>query len=228
VYRGGASRPHPTDPADVARGLSYDFFFCLGGSRPGDLLQAADVRLLVLGGDAQVPAGAPRTEVTVTLAARSGAEAPFRTCCPPDRPISNPTTGLCEPACADPTPWYDPDTQRCAACPADTPTWDPALHVCKASCPGGTAAGGDAPVTRAFELGANQGIFDFRYETYSVKDRILVKYEDGILFDTGCVGANGTVPLAYSGASSLVVVQVLPNCEGTTGTAWNFSVSCPR
>jgi hypothetical protein len=65
-------------------------------------------------------------------------------------------------------------------------------------------------------------------EDDALKDRILVKYEGRILFDTGCVGANGTASLAYSGGSSLVVVQVLPNCEGTTGTAWNFSVSCPR
>ena len=46
-------------------------------------------------------------------------------------------------------------------------------------------------------------------------------------FDTGCVGASGTQSISYNGASTQISVQVIPNCMGGTGTAWNYSVSCP-
>jgi hypothetical protein len=143
-------------------------------------------------------------------------------------PAVNPLTGLCEERCTDPAaPWLNPDSGQCEACPADTPEWDPELRICKAACPGGTQAGGDAPVTRAFELGSDSGTFNFCYEHFTVKDRMIVRYEDQVLHDTGCVSGNATVPLTYSGDTSLVVVEVVPNCEGTTGTAWRFRVACP-
>jgi hypothetical protein len=89
-------------------------------------------------------------------------------------------------------------------------------------------AGGDLPVTRTVELGASSGTFTFTYDTFSIPDRIVVTYQGGILFDTGCVGASGSVNLSYSGTATTVTVSVTPNCAGgTTGTSWQFTVGCP-
>lgn len=89
-------------------------------------------------------------------------------------------------------------------------------------------AGADTPETRVIDLGTNHGAFKFDWETYTQKDRITVSYEGKTLFDSGCVGANGTQNLSYSGTSTFVTVTVQPNCAGGSGTAWNFTVYCPQ
>jgi hypothetical protein len=156
-------------------------------------------------------------------------ELPPEDCFPecPEGQAWNPTTEMCELVCADPTPYYNPNTQRCEACPPETPTYDPELRVCVGGCPGGTGAGGDAAYTAAFELGQTSGTFIFAFQTFSVKDQVIVKYEGEVVYDSGCVGQSGQVPVSYAGGSTKVVVQVRPNCEGTAGTAWNFGVRCP-
>ena len=88
-------------------------------------------------------------------------------------------------------------------------------------------AGGDTPVTRTVELGVSSGTFNFSYDTYSIPDRMVVTYQGRVLFDTGCVGASGSVNLSYAGTDTRVSVSVTPNCSGTTGTGWQFTVSCP-
>jgi hypothetical protein len=82
--------------------------------------------------------------------------------------------------------------------------------------------------TRVIEMGRRSGTFEFYYDTYSVPDRIVVEYEGRILFDTGCVGEEGTVYLSYSGNSTRISVRVTPNCSGTTYTAWEFTVYFPQ
>ncbi|MCG7973670.1 MAG: S8 family serine peptidase [Candidatus Thiodiazotropha taylori] len=89
-------------------------------------------------------------------------------------------------------------------------------------------AGGDTPDTRQIELGQNSGSFDFYYETYNIRDRLRLHYEGELLFDSGCVGEDRTVPINYSGNSSVIAVEVIPNCEGTSGTAWEYTVNCPQ
>ncbi|MEN6318688.1 MAG: hypothetical protein ABFD82_08040 [Syntrophaceae bacterium] len=90
-------------------------------------------------------------------------------------------------------------------------------------------AGGDTPDTRYIQLGKASGTVNFSYETYSIKDQIIVSYNGKVLFDTGCVGASDTVTFSYAGSSTFVTVQVIPNCAGgTTGTAWTYTVNCPK
>ena len=86
--------------------------------------------------------------------------------------------------------------------------------------------GGNAADTRQIEMGSTSGTFDFTYQTYSIRDRMIVRYQNSVLFDTGCVGASGTVPLTFSGTSSQISVEVIPNCAGTTGTDWYYKVDC--
>ncbi len=93
-----------------------------------------------------------------------------------------------------------------------------------------TEAGGDTPESHEHELGLTRGEFVFAYETYTVKDHMVVLYEGSTLFDTGCVGTQGyrSTTIRYAGNSHKVTVHVLPNCEGyTSGTAWEYQITCP-
>ncbi len=98
-----------------------------------------------------------------------------------------------------------------------------------AQCNDQQVAGGDTPDTRLIELGRTSGTFTFDYDTVSIKDRIVVSYQGTTLLDTGCVGESMSKPLTYSGSSTQIMVQVLPNCEtGGTGTIWNYTAHCPQ
>ena len=88
-------------------------------------------------------------------------------------------------------------------------------------------AGDDTADQRSIEMGQSSGTFNFYYETYGIEDQIIVSYEGNQLFDTGCVGASSTESLTYSGSSTKIRVEVIPNCTGTSGTAWNYIVNCP-
>lgn len=100
-----------------------------------------------------------------------------------------------------------------------------------AACSVQQTAGGDTPDTRTIELGKTSGTFAFTYETFAQEDRMLIFYQSNPtpIFDSGCVGTNGprTANITYSGASTSITVQVIPNCRTGTGTFWNYSVACP-
>jgi hypothetical protein len=98
-----------------------------------------------------------------------------------------------------------------------------------------TVAGGDEGLTQSFNLGKVPAEFTFSWNTYSVPDRVVVFYGGSILYDTGCTGVNlgnsggDSKSLLISGSGSTVTVSVTPNCTGnTTGTAWDFTVGCPK
>jgi len=100
---------------------------------------------------------------------------------------------------------------------------------CVQACNSQQVAGGDTADTRTIELSRTSGTFSFSYDTYSVKDKIIVQYQGQTLFDTGCVGASGTQSITYFGSSTQVTVSVTPNCVGgTSGTAWTYTVACPQ
>ncbi|MBI5641001.1 MAG: IPT/TIG domain-containing protein [Nitrospirae bacterium] len=90
-------------------------------------------------------------------------------------------------------------------------------------------AGKNTPETRVIDMGLSHGTFRLDYETYQVPDRIIVYYDGATLFDTGCVGTNGTKTkdIGYSGWSTQITVEVQPNCTGTSSTGWEFKVHCP-
>lgn len=106
--------------------------------------------------------------------------------------------------------------------------------VCASSCTtcdGQQVAGADTPVSRRYDMGSSSATFTFDYETYSIKDRITAWNGATRVFDTGCVGASGTVQVSYSSSLSTIRIDVEPNCDctsvsGCSGTAWNFKVHC--
>lgn len=148
--------------------------------------------------------------------------------CPPDMPTYNPTRQECEIECPDPEkPFFNVATGQCEACPPQTPTYNQNLRVCEANCPGGSRAGNNVPFFGSFELGKKAGTFNFQFEHFSIRDKMEVIYEGSVLFDTGCVGGRSGRALSYNGTATNVIIKVTPNCAGTSGTAWNFDVSCP-
>ncbi len=123
------------------------------------------------------------------------------------------------------TPTVMPTGAQC--CPPDNANWNADRMQCEANCPGGSAAGGDAGVVRNFELGHSKGSFEFSWNTYTIKDRLILRYDGSVLYDTGCVGESSSVRLDYSGKPTFISVEVIPDCAGETDTVWDFQVSCP-
>lgn len=88
-------------------------------------------------------------------------------------------------------------------------------------------SGADTAFSRDYNLYKSAGTFSFRRNANGVKGRFVVTYQGALLYDSGCISGDSTVNLSYSGTSSYVNVTVYPNCEGTTGTLWDFTVGCP-
>ena len=107
-----------------------------------------------------------------------------------------------------------------------TTTQQPVVH--QSSCNDKQEAGGNAPEVHNINLGQSFGSFVFDYQTYSIKDQIIVSQGGQTIFNSGCVGESGSVSLNLNGFSSTISVRVNPNCDGTSGTSWNFTVHCPR
>ncbi|MCG6186259.1 peptidase associated/transthyretin-like domain-containing protein [Maribellus maritimus] len=107
-----------------------------------------------------------------------------------------------------------------------TQTQQAVVH--QSNCNDKQEAGGDAPEVHNINLGQSFGTFVFDYDTYDIKDQIIVTQGGQTIFNSGCVGADGSIPLNLNGRSSTVTVRVNPNCDGTSGTSWNFTVHCPR
>jgi hypothetical protein len=131
--------------------------------------------------------------------------------------LSDPISNQVNVACGDVCTLSNTSSSACSA-------------SCGAQCNGQEVAGADTPVTRRYDLGIKDGTFEFIYQTYTIKDRILV-WNGGVtpLFDSGCVGTQAviTVNLTLSSSDSNIRVDVEPDCDGGTGTAWYFTVVCP-
>jgi hypothetical protein len=102
------------------------------------------------------------------------------------------------------------------------------------------SSGGDAGFCQDYPAPPAGTIIRFTINTYTQKDRVVVTsnpvgpcspdvsgISGTVLFDTGCVGVTGLVKDAYvPGGSTVIRVIVIPNCEGGSGTAWDFTTQC--
>ena len=103
-----------------------------------------------------------------------------------------------------------------------------AMCVTATPCSTTQRAGSDAPESHTINLGRNSGSFSFSWNTYTIPDRIIVRYGGATLYDTGCVGTSGQRSISFSGSSSAVTVSVQPNCSmSASGTQWEFTAGCP-
>jgi hypothetical protein len=128
-------------------------------------------------------------------------------------------------ACGNTT--FGENVPRGGLCAQPTPGRPPPVNPPVVQCSTQQLAGADTPETRQVELAKTAGTFQFDYETYQIKDQIIVTYEGRTLLDTGCVGAAASQPLTYSGSSTRISVEVIPNCAGETGTQWTWTAHCP-
>ncbi len=101
----------------------------------------------------------------------------------------------------------------------------PVVH--QSRCNDTQKAGGNAPEVHVIDLGATSGVFRFDYQTFDVKDEIIISQGGMTIFNSGCVGESRSVQLRFSSYTSVIEVRVNPNCSGSNNTAWNFTVHCP-
>lgn len=99
--------------------------------------------------------------------------------------------------------------------------------MCSIPCGTVQESGHDAPVRRTINLGSTAGFFKFAYDTHTIRDRIYLRSQGTVLLDTGCVGKSDAQCFWHSGTPATVEVEVVPNCDGTTGTDWEYSITCP-
>jgi hypothetical protein len=98
-----------------------------------------------------------------------------------------------------------------------------------AACQAQAMRGSDVGETRRIDFGQTSGSFLLKYDTGDRSDdRVVVLYEGRTLFDSGCVSTGGPQmrALNFSGNSSAVSVQVMPNCRGGWGSSWSIEVAC--
>ena len=111
--------------------------------------------------------------------------------------------------------------------PGNTPANQQPAVVRQSRCNDTQKAGGDAPEVHQIDLGVTSGVFLFDYQTFDVKDQIIISQGGRTIFNTGCVGESRSVQVQFGGYTTMIEVRVNPNCEGSSGTAWNFTVHCP-
>jgi hypothetical protein len=114
-----------------------------------------------------------------------------------------------------------------AMLPGNIPASQQPAVVHQSRCNDTQKAGGDAPEIHQIDLGMTSGIFRFDYQTFDVKDQIIISQGGMTIFNSGCVGESRSVQVQFSGYTSVIEVRVNPNCSGSSGTAWNFTVHCP-
>lgn len=95
-----------------------------------------------------------------------------------------------------------------------------------AQCNSAVEAGGDAGGGVTVDLGGFVGLAGFSWEMYSIKDQMNVTV-GGVQKTTGCVSDSGTFEINIPPGAATATVEVVPNCEQTSGTQWNFTFECP-
>lgn len=95
-----------------------------------------------------------------------------------------------------------------------------------AQCNSAVEAGGDSGGGVVVDLGGFVGLAGFSWEMYGIKDQMNVMV-GGVQKTTGCVGGSGTFEINIPPGAATATVEVLPNCEPTSGTQWNFTFECP-
>ena len=90
------------------------------------------------------------------------------------------------------------------------------------------ASGGDEEYSETFSLN-RVGIpttLDILFEAYAQKDAIIVTASSGESFSSGCISGFAATTLELPNGAESITVTVQPNCEGGSGTLWDFSITC--
>lgn len=92
---------------------------------------------------------------------------------------------------------------------------------------GDSASGGDEPYFNIFELNrlGIETTLEIFFEAYEIKDEIIVT-ANGVTFSSGCISNSVTHTMYLPNGAETISVSINPNCEGETGTIWDFSITC--
>jgi hypothetical protein len=90
-------------------------------------------------------------------------------------------------------------------------------------------SGGDECYDRTFDvtddfISARYITIDF--ESYTIKDQLLIDADGVNIYDSGCVGAHINTSVLVPAGTTSARVRVVCNCEGTTGTLWTLNITC--
>ena len=126
--------------------------------------------------------------------------------------------------------------KACAPVPAAAPPGSqPPAKSQIAKCGDTVKAGGDKPEGVTIPVGGSSGAASLNYQAFGIPDQMTVFIDGKPVFDTGCVGDNikkgtgaGVGKFQIPPGASNVQVSVNPNCNGTSGTAWEFKLICPK
>ncbi len=88
------------------------------------------------------------------------------------------------------------------------------------------ASGGQLGDRRFVQMSTNQGEIKLEYEMYEVPDRLEIRHEGRLIFDTGFISGRNTVLIPFQGQSGRLEVQVTGN-PGIDTTQWNYLLECP-
>jgi len=86
-------------------------------------------------------------------------------------------------------------------------------------------AGNNQPFEAALDLGTGQNrsvVVSWSFQT--LPDQLDLG--GGSVFSTGCTGGSSSATVPISDSIRHLRVKLTPNCNGTTGTAWEFSIDC--
>jgi hypothetical protein len=85
-------------------------------------------------------------------------------------------------------------------------------------------SGGKGTFSYVHRLGTGNGTSSFSYDAYTIPDAFTVTYGSGAKYSTaGLVSGSGGSSLALGGISTVFVTVSAP----TSGTNWQYSLSCP-
>jgi predicted nucleic acid-binding Zn-ribbon protein len=115
-------------------------------------------------------------------------------------------------------------------CVPDTPPAPPPPSVVRTGkCNSVSKNGGNKAERFVFDLyGVSEFIFE--YETYDIKDRVLILEENHIIFDSGCIGTHGWKKqyIHKQPYSSQIYIDIQPNCANSHSTTkWKIKLNCP-
>lgn len=113
---------------------------------------------------------------------------------------------------------------------SESHTYMPPRPSTQCNVPVSSASGGDVAYKGYVQLGAQSGTLNISFETYGIKDRIVLRKDGTPIFDSGCVSTStvSSFNVPFSGPSTFANLEVYPNCAGESGTAWTVTVSCAR
>ncbi len=86
-------------------------------------------------------------------------------------------------------------------------------------------------------LNTNAGTTQLTYNMFNSKDRVLIYYENSLIYESGCVKLDGSelndnnkrspANISFNGEDDYFSVEVSGDCERSGQVDWNFLISCP-